>query len=88
MQVGKKMDKNNKKYKCANCGFTSKNKFKEDICPNCELTYWKCEKCGFLIKASIPPNICPSCKEKCDFRNVTCYIPECGGPKNIDPKLI
>jgi rubredoxin len=51
------------------------------------LTYWKCAKCGFLITASIPPDVCPECGEKCDFLNVTCYTPECGGPGNIDPRL-
>lgn len=81
------IEKNND-YKCANCGYTSPDKFKGDICPKCELTYWKCGKCRFLLSASIPPKICPSCKEKCDFHNVTCYTPECGGPKNIDPKLL
>jgi hypothetical protein len=45
-------------------------------------------KCGFLITAAIPPNTCPSCKQKCDFRNVTCYTPECGGPGNVDPQLL
>jgi hypothetical protein len=36
-----------------------------------------------------PPNVCPSCKEKCEFVDVTCYIPECGGPDsgNIDPQV-
>jgi hypothetical protein len=24
---------------------------------------------------------------KCEFKNVTCYTPECGGPGNIDPRL-
>ena len=76
------------KYTCANCGYSSNNKFTGDICPNCNLTYWKCGKCGFIITASIPPNKCPSCKEKCDFYNVTCYTPECGGPRNIDPQLL
>ena len=81
------MDDKEKKYKCSNCGHTSHQKFKEDICPTCGLTYWKCGKCGFLLTAAVPPNICPSCKQKCDFHNVTCYTPECGGPGNIDPRL-
>ena len=82
------MNEKNDKYQCANCGYTSDGKFQGDICPKCGLTYWKCGKCGYLITAALPPNKCPSCKEKCDFRNVTCYTPECGGPGNVDPKLL
>ncbi|MBI5583247.1 MAG: hypothetical protein HY892_05455 [Deltaproteobacteria bacterium] len=39
---------------------------------------WKCSKCGYTLKADMPPEICPQCKEKCEFVNITCYIPECG----------
>jgi rubrerythrin len=49
--------------------------------------FWKCEGCGNTVQVANPPEICPSCKEKCVFKNVTCYTPECGGPGNIDPKL-
>jgi rubrerythrin len=73
---------------CSQYGYTSDGKFTGDICPKCELTYWKCGKCSFLVTASVPPKVCPSCKEKCDFRNVTCYTPECGGPSNVDPQLL
>ena len=38
---------------------------------------WKCSKCGYTLKTEAPPDQCPSCKEKCEFLNVTCYIPEC-----------
>jgi len=82
------MDNKSEKYECAHCGYTSDGEFTGDICPKCGLTYWKCGKCGFLITASNPPDVCPSCKEKCDFRNVTCYTPECGGLGNVDPQLM
>jgi rubrerythrin len=72
---------------CAHCGYTSSGKFVGDICPNCALTYWKCAACGFLITANNPPDVCPECGKKCEFINVTCYIPECGGPEHIDPRL-
>lgn len=49
--------------------------------------FWKCSSCGNTVQASIPPEICPSCKEKCFFKNVSCYTPECGGPGKIDPRL-
>lgn len=75
------------KYECAHCGFNAEGKFAGDICPECGLTYWKCSKCGFLITVTTPPDTCPSCKEKCEFLNVTCYTPECGGPGKIDPRL-
>ena len=48
-------------YACSLCGYTADGKFKGDICPECNQTYWKCSKCGFLITASIPPDKCPQC---------------------------
>jgi len=50
---------------------------------------WKCTNCGYNLEAAAPPNECPNCHEKCDFVDVTCYIPECGGPGsgNPDPRL-
>jgi rubrerythrin len=72
---------------CKNCGINLPGDFSGDICPGCGLTYWKCGNCGFLVTAPVGPDTCPSCKEKCEFKNVTCYTPECGGPGNIDPRL-
>ena len=53
------------------------------------VTAWKCNKCGNTINADTPPEVCPSCKEKCEYVDVTCYIPECGGPDsgNINPDV-
>jgi rubredoxin len=82
-----KMGTNQEEYACAHCGYTADGKFKGDICPKCNQTYWKCSRCGFLITASMPPDTCSQCNEKCDFLNVTCYTPECGGPGHIDPRL-
>ena len=48
---------------------------------------WKCSQCRYYIEAPKPPEICPSCQTKCSFTNSTCYTPECGGEKNIDPRL-
>ncbi len=39
---------------------------------------WKCQNCGYKIQADVPPEKCPSCKEKCEFADVSCYIPDCG----------
>jgi len=72
---------------CTLCGYTATEKFSGDICPECGLTYWKCGKCNFTFTAPRPPEKCPGCGEKCDFLNITCYTPECGGPGNIDPRL-
>ena len=72
---------------CAHCGHSADGQFSGDICPKCNLTYWKCKECGYLLTAGAPPNECPQCKEKCEFNNVTCYTPDCGGPGNIDPRL-
>jgi len=51
---------------------------------------WSCSNCGYLVEAEVPPDRCPSCGEKCDFRDATCYIPECGGPDSgtVDPRLV
>jgi rubrerythrin len=75
------------KMVCAQCGYTSDRDFEGDICPQCGMTFWKCESCGFRVTASSPPEICPGCKKKCEFVNITCYTPECGGPGNVDPRL-
>jgi len=75
------------KYECSHCGHTEEVKFNQDICPECGQTFWKCGNCGYLVIAAAPPEVCPSCKQKCEFRNVTCYTPECGGPGNVDPRL-
>lgn len=72
---------------CALCGYTETGKFKGDICPECNLTYWRCENCRYTITASTPPDVCPSCHQKSEFLNITCYTPECGGPGKIDTRL-
>ena len=41
---------------------------------------WKCSECGFVLEAEAPPEQCPECEKKCAFINITCYIPDCGGP--------
>ena len=54
-----------------------------------EKTTWKCSHCGYTFEAqteAAPPKDCPSCKEKCEFLNVTCYVPECG-KTGQDPRL-
>jgi len=50
---------------------------------------WKCTKCGYTLQAATPPEKCPECQEKCEFIDVTWYVPECGGPEsgNPDPRL-
>ncbi len=54
-----------------------------------EMAIFKCNNCGNTIDVMTPPDICPSCKQKCEFVDVSCYIPECGGPdsKNINPQV-
>lgn len=41
------------------------------------MTSWKCSNCGYSFEAAAPPKQCLSCKEKCEFLNNTCYIPDC-----------
>jgi rubrerythrin len=81
------MEAKEQKTRCALCGYMASGKFVGDICPHCGLTYWKCGNCGFLITAAVPPDVCPECGEKCDFLDVTSYIPDFGGPDDIDPRL-
>lgn len=75
------------KWVCAHCGYTADGKFEGDICPQCGLTYWKCGNCGFVFTAAQPPDACPECGAQDSFKNVTCYIPECGGPGHMDTRL-
>lgn len=49
--------------------------------------FWKCGGCGNTVQMPTSPETCPSCKEKCAFKDVSCYTPDCGGPGNIDPRL-
>ena len=81
------MENKQKKWVCEHCGYTASGRFVGDICPQYGLPYWKCSNCGFTITAKAPPDVCPSCGEKYDFIDVTCYIPECGGPGRVDPRL-
>jgi rubrerythrin len=81
------MSQEQEKWVCAHCGYSKEDQFKGDICPHCGLTYWKCKECGYTITAATPPDTCPKCAKKCEFLNVTCYTPECGGPGHIDPRL-
>lgn len=50
---------------------------------------WKCNKCGNTISVEAPPETCPSCAAHCEFVNVTCYTPDCGGPGsgNVNGKV-
>jgi rubredoxin len=52
------------------------------------MTHWMCANCGYYLQEAQPPHSCPSCKQVCAFNDVTCYRPECGGEKNIDPLLV
>lgn len=52
------------------------------------MTQWECSKCRYIMEAQMPPDKCPSCKADCTFIDVTCYTPDCGGPGNIDPRLV
>ncbi len=52
------------------------------------MNWWICSECSHILEAETPPGVCPECHHTCDFSNITCYIPECGGPDNIDPRLV
>lgn len=80
------MNQHARKRAGAQCGLTVSGRFIGDICR--DLDYWKCRECCLIITAANPPDLCPTCNMKCPFVNVTCYTPECGGPGNIDPRLL
>lgn len=82
------MVKEPERWVCASCGYSASGRFEGDICPGCGLTYWKCSNCNYIVTAAVPPDPCPECGWKGGFVNVTCYTPECGGPDNIDKRLV
>jgi len=52
------------------------------------MAHWQCSNCHYTFEVEAPPERCPSCKQSCTFSDVTCYIPDCGGPGKIDPRLV
>lgn len=68
---------------CGHCGYSPHGTTMMEAAD----PYWKCGGCGRTVQATTPPERCPSCGEVCDFKNITCYAPQCGGPGNIDPQL-
>ena len=52
------------------------------------MTQWKCSNCSYVFGSDTVPEKCPSCDQKCTFIDVTCYIPDCGGPGNTDNRLL
>ena len=52
------------------------------------MNYWMCSECNSVFEAETPPDECPNCHVKCTFTDVTCYIPECGGPGKFDSRLV
>ena len=81
------MENNQENSACTLCGYKANGRFVGHICPKCGQLYWKCSKCGFIINAAVPLYVCPVCGEKCGFKNITCYTPDCGGRGHIDPRL-
>ncbi len=52
------------------------------------MAHWMCTLCGYYLQGLAPPDRCPSCHQACVFNDVTCYRPECGGEKNVDPVVV
>jgi rubrerythrin len=73
------------KWICTECGYASTNRFDGDICPRCGMTYWHCRVCGFTVVGAASPNVCPECHAKCEFINITCYIPEWREAEAVNP---
>ena len=53
-----------------------------------EKSWWMCSECENVFQSEIAPSACPNCSKICTFLNVTCFIPECGGPDNVDMRLV
>ena len=70
---------------CTECGYAAPHRFAGDICPRCGRTYWMCRECGFTTVTALPPDICPECEASCNFKNITCYVPEMG-PSDVQDK--
>ncbi|MBN1367765.1 MAG: hypothetical protein JW967_07550 [Dehalococcoidales bacterium] len=52
------------------------------------MSWWICSECDYVMEAEVPPENCPHCNKKCIFSDVTCYIPECGGPEKLNAPLV
>jgi rubredoxin len=52
------------------------------------MEHWMCSHCNYIHEADAPSELCPSCGTKCEMYDVSCYIPECGGPGHIDERLV
>jgi len=52
------------------------------------MTHLQCSNCDYILSSDTIPDECPSCQKKCTFNDVTCYRPDCGGPGNIDEKVL
>lgn len=64
------------RWVCANCGYASRVRFRNDICPRCRMTDWHCVRCGFTLTAPTAPILCEQCGSKESYINVTGYIPD------------
>lgn len=53
-----------------------------------DTNWWMCSECENIFQIEDLPQTCPSCQKVCTFLNVTCYVPECGGPNNLDYRLV
>nr|MDO8117800.1 hypothetical protein [Candidatus Sigynarchaeota archaeon] len=53
------------------------------------MTFFQCEHCLKIFEwDSVSVENCPNCSKKCSFKDVTNYTSECGGPGNIDSRLV
>jgi rubredoxin len=52
------------------------------------MTHWMCTTCGYYYQGPKPLDKCPGCNKVCAYNDVTCYRPDCGGERNVDPLLV
>ena len=63
------------KFICKNCGYGSRNRFDNDICPICCLTDWKCAYCSYILTSAFPKEICPECGSQESIKlTATCCV--------------
>ena len=79
------MGKEQDKRRCSLCGYTADGRFEGGHLPSIWLT-------GNVLNADFSLRqenhlIFARNVAKCDFVDVTCYTPECGGPGHVAPRL-
>jgi rubrerythrin len=72
---------------CTHCGYFSRVRFPDDICPACKRTDWQCSNCGYTLTAKKGLQVCTQCGAVSSFTNISCYIPDWPILGEVEPIL-